>query len=119
MNSKKKNLYEKTVPLNVEPEIQLITDAQDDYFDRPENESPGIITYSDNSLIDITHSYLVNGRFYLKLKLPKTVKEGDKFELDINITDDNQGSLGKNGFENKLLINITKEKPKAPEAKRW
>ena len=113
----KKNLYEKTVPLNVEPEIQLITDAQDDYFDRPENESPGIITYSDNSLIDITHSYLVNGRFYLKLKLPKTLKEGDKFELDINITDDNQGSLGKNGFENKLLINITKEKTKSSGSK--
>ena len=108
-----KNTFSKNVPINNNPEVQLITNARNDYFERISDESPGKIEYINNNSITIVSSYLSNGRFYIKLKLPENAKVGEELELGINITDDNQGSLGKEGFKNTLKIIVGKETKKS------
>ena len=104
-----KNTYIKNVPINNEPQFQLITDAQDDYFHRPDEESPGKITFIHDDSIRVSHSYLTNGRYYIKIELTENAKVGESVELEINVTDENQGQKGQAGFKNKLIINVEKE----------
>ena len=98
------NYYEKNVARNHSPQIELITDANDDYFDRL--DQPGEIIVEP----DLIRNYKVrSGIIYLTLDQPTNLNVGDSYDVVIKITDLQKQTSYPSHFENIAKITITKD----------
>lgn len=87
-----KNGLAKSCPLNRTVRVEFETDADNDYFDRP--DSPGLITFDPPNLC--VSSHLWEGAFTTKFQMPYDAKVGDTVNMTVTVTDiqrDNTGPL--------------------------
>jgi len=73
----------KSCPLNRTARVEFETDADNDYFDRP--DCPGTITFDPPNLCVTSH--LWDGRFTTKFQMPYDAKIGDQVNMTVTVTD--------------------------------
>jgi hypothetical protein len=78
-----KNGLSKSCPLNRTVRVEFETDADNDYFDRP--DCPGSITFDPPNLC--VSSHLWDGAFTTKLQMPYDAKVGDTINMTVTVTD--------------------------------
>ena len=77
----------KPCPVNSTVKVEFETDADNDYFFRPDER--GVLTV-EPSLDLIVASRLWNGRFLAKFEVPWDGVPGDRFEVKVSVTDDSR-----------------------------
>jgi hypothetical protein len=73
----------KTCPLNRTVRIEFETDANNDYFDRP--DSAGSVTFDPPNLC--VSSHLWDGKFTTKFQMPYDANVGDEVNMTVTVTD--------------------------------
>lgn len=99
------NEFTRHTPINMNSEIQLFTDADNDYFAR--KRQSGNISIEPDYLKSMR---LQDGVLYLSFLLPDNTAVGDEVEIIIKISDIDLESQGKKPFENKFRIILDPKK---------
>jgi hypothetical protein len=90
----------KPCPLNRTVRIEFETDANNDYFDRP--DCAGSVTFDPPNLC--VSSHLWDGKFTTKFQMPYDAKVGDEVDMAVTVTDierDNKGGAFVSRFKMK------------------
>lgn len=98
----------KSCPVNRSARVELLTDAVNDYFKRP--NSPGRLTLKPAELCE--HSVLWNGVFSTQWRPPVEARPGDTLTVRIEVDDDHKASAQR-PFVNEFTLKFTE-----PEAKQ-
>jgi hypothetical protein len=81
----------KTCPLNRTVRIEFETDANNDYFDRP--DSAGSVTFDPPNLC--VSSHLWDGKFTTKFQMPYDASVGDEVNMTVTVTDIERENKGR------------------------
>jgi hypothetical protein len=94
-------LYVRECPANKSCRVEFVTDATNDYFNRP--ESPGVLALAPDSACEYTT--LWNGVFSTRWRPPEGAKVGDLVDVSVSVNDEHRPSNG-GPFENRFKIRV-------------
>lgn len=101
---------QKSCPLNKSIRVDFVTDANNDYFSRP--DSPGELKMTSSAYCE--HSSLWNGEFSTKWRVPPDAKVGDLITVSVAVTDVQREAAG-DPFVNEFVIRVAAaENPRPP-----
>jgi hypothetical protein len=99
----------KACPLNRTVRIEFETDADNDYFDRP--DCAGSILFDPPNLC--VSSHLWDGKFTTKLQMPYDAKVGDAVDMTVTVTDIQRETTGQ-PFVSRFTLKGTAETDDVP-----
>lgn len=105
----------KQCPVNLTCRVEFETDAENSYFERPNQPGKIWITPADTC----EYQRLWNGVFSTRFRPPEGAKPGDRIEVTVGVTDPERESRGKNPFWSPfvMLVTLAENRPKRPGTK--